>query len=65
MASCADYWDVVLPAASALPGPDGFERCAYLEYVPDDDPEAVVREAGFLRDALARASGDDPPPGRR
>ncbi|MGH0035409.1 MAG: sugar phosphate isomerase/epimerase family protein [Myxococcota bacterium] len=55
MASCRGYWDAVLATAVALPRPDTSVRAAYLEYVPDDDPEAVVREAGFLCYALARA----------
>ena len=42
-------WSAVLDAARACGG----ERVAFLEFVAGDDPEALRRDAGTLRDLLA------------
>ena len=49
LAEGAALWPVVLAEAGA----DGSERWAHLEFVPDDDPAVLGREATMLRGWLA------------
>lgn len=49
LAEGAPLWTPVL---GALRGRDDAERYALLEFVPDDDPEALVRDAVTLREWL-------------
>ncbi|PRX97756.1 sugar phosphate isomerase/epimerase family protein [Allonocardiopsis opalescens] len=49
LAARADLWRPVLAALAA----DGAPRDALLEFVPDDSPEAFVRDAAALRDWIA------------
>lgn len=50
LAGGAPLW---APVLGTLAGRDDAERYALLEFVPDDDPEALVRDAVTLREWLA------------
>ncbi|RCV48963.1 sugar phosphate isomerase/epimerase family protein [Marinitenerispora sediminis] len=50
----ADRADLWLPALKLLAA-DGRDRHATLEFVPDDDPEALLRDAAALREWIAAA----------
>ncbi len=44
-----DRWRAVLNAAAAVDGTWSGDRVAFLEFVPDDDPDALRRDAAVLR----------------
>ena len=48
LAEGAAGWREYLACAAGAPG----DRCAYLEFVPDDSVEAFVRDAATLRDLI-------------
>jgi sugar phosphate isomerase/epimerase len=52
-----ELWTAALPVADECPG-DG-TRFAFLEFVPDDDPVALRRDANVLRRHLERLEPDE------
>ncbi len=54
----ADRWRAVLDAAATVDGTWTGDRVAFIEFVPDDDPDALRRDAAVLHGWL----DDQPPP---